>query len=168
VTWLSSVAIPDRGRRARLVRPVAAGDERTPVERAEAGLADLARPADPPQDALAPDLSGVTIQSRARREEAVFVESTDSEYWLALCFHSRDDKADILTRCGLEPDDPDKHLDARDFLERLIDRIVALPEADRANRDALRRALIPDRPRELRQKTIVNSRWLQHIPRERR
>lgn len=57
-------------------------------------------------------------RDRARNETDRFKASTDSEYWIAVCFTSRDEKEQFLARHNLA-DLGDKYLDGRQVDQRL-------------------------------------------------
>jgi hypothetical protein len=65
-------------------------------------LADLEYTGNLPADARA-ELNAVQqgFRDRAKREEQRFLLATDSEYWFALCFKTREDKERFLTRAKL-------------------------------------------------------------------
>lgn len=60
------------------------------------------------------------FRSRTQQENDRFRRATDSEYWIAVCFTSRDDKEAFLTEFGLT-DLGDKYLDGTKLAERLRD-----------------------------------------------
>lgn len=55
---------------------------------------------------------------RAKLERARFKDATDSEYWVALCFHNRAEKEAFLKEFGLSRLG-DKYLDGNRAAERL-------------------------------------------------
>lgn len=57
-------------------------------------------------------------RDRAKEEAARFKRATDSEYWVAVCFDSREEKDRFLQRAGLA-DIGDKYLDGREVANRL-------------------------------------------------
>lgn len=57
-------------------------------------------------------------RDRAKEEAARFKRATDSEYWFAVCFDSREEKDRFLQRAGLA-DIGDKYLDGREVANRL-------------------------------------------------
>lgn len=57
-------------------------------------------------------------RSRAKAEADRFKRATDSEYWVAVCFTSREEKDRFLHRAGLA-DIGDKYLDGREVADRL-------------------------------------------------
>lgn len=70
------------------------------------------------------------FKDRATREDQRFVDATDSEYWIALCFQTREQKEDFLREAGLT-DLGDKYLDGMQVAKRLgialVSRIPSLP-----------------------------------------
>lgn len=50
------------------------------------------------------------FKQRAEREQERFVDATDSEYWIAVCFQTRAQKEEFLEKLGLLADG-DKYLD---------------------------------------------------------
>ncbi len=65
------------------------------------------------------ELNGLadTFKARNKREQERFTEATDSEFWIALCFRSRDSKEAFLSRCELL-DVGDKYLDGHEVARR--------------------------------------------------
>jgi hypothetical protein len=59
-----------------------------------------------------------TMKGRERVERNRFLEATDSEYWVALCFQTRAQKDDFLRRMDLI-DLGDKYLDGLDVAARM-------------------------------------------------
>lgn len=57
-------------------------------------------------------------RDRAKAEADRFKRATDSEYWFAVCFDSREAKEQFLHRAGLA-DIGDKYLDGREVADRL-------------------------------------------------
>lgn len=57
-------------------------------------------------------------RDRAKAEADRFKRATDSEYWVAVCFDSREEKERFLQRAGLA-DLGDKYLDGREVADRL-------------------------------------------------
>lgn len=57
-------------------------------------------------------------RDRAKEEADRFKRATDSEYWVAVCFDSREEKERFLQRAGLI-DLGDKYLDGREVADRL-------------------------------------------------
>lgn len=55
-----------------------------------------------PLSAPAPEMSDLLkkLKAGARAEKDVFMENTDSEYWVALCFQTRAQKEEFLTKMG--------------------------------------------------------------------
>jgi hypothetical protein len=53
------------------------------------------------------------FQKRAKNEEKVFYEATDSEHWIAICFQSREQKEEFLAAKKWERHG-DKYLDGAD------------------------------------------------------
>lgn len=85
------LAMPDLG----LLPPVAAADQAADadkIEEMEAAMADLS-----------------TIAGRAKQEQARFRQATDTEFWLCLCFETREQKEEYLKRSKLD-DLGDKHI----------------------------------------------------------
>jgi hypothetical protein len=74
-------------------------------------------------------LSG--FKARARQEDQRFEDATDSEYWVCLCFQTRDQKEEFLRKKGWL-DLGDKYLDGMMVAEEegitLESRIPPLPE----------------------------------------
>lgn len=74
-------------------------------------------------------LSG--FRGRAKREDQRFVDATDSEYWVAVCFQTREQKDEFLQKAKLA-DLGDKYLDgmavARILGIRLDSRIPTMPQ----------------------------------------
>ena len=58
------------------------------------------------------------FKARNRNEQQRFEEATDSEYWFALCFHTRAEKEKFLQALGWM-DLGDKYLDGTVVAERL-------------------------------------------------
>lgn len=59
-------------------------------------------------------------RSRAKNEAKRFLAATDSEYWFAVCFTSREEKNAFLQKIGLGgPRDPDKYIPA-DLLTQVL------------------------------------------------
>lgn len=58
------------------------------------------------------------FKDRAKKEDERFVEATDSEYWIAVCFQTRDMKEEFLTKTGLL-DYGDKYLDGMQVAAKL-------------------------------------------------
>lgn len=71
---------------------------------AERKLAEINRP-------------GSSFKERAEAEKARFKLATDSEYWVCLCFETREQKQEFLTAVGHE--DGDKHVDGLALAARL-------------------------------------------------
>jgi hypothetical protein len=57
-------------------------------------------------------------RDRAKQEAGRFKRATDSEYWFAVCFTTREEKELFLQRAGLA-DLGDKYLDGREVTDRL-------------------------------------------------
>jgi len=57
-------------------------------------------------------------RDRAKAEADRFKRATDSEFWFAVCFDSREEKERFLQRAGLM-DIGDKYLDGREVADRL-------------------------------------------------
>lgn len=57
-------------------------------------------------------------RDRAKAESNRFKRATDSEYWVAVCFTTREEKEAFLERSGLA-DLGDKYLDGHDVAHRL-------------------------------------------------
>lgn len=82
-------------------------------------LADVDYTGDIETDALAElDALDAAFRDRRRREDRRFKQATDSEFWIALCFPSREDKERFLRKHGLI-DLGDKYLDGRAVDARL-------------------------------------------------
>ncbi len=74
------------------------------------------------------DLAGTTkaeltelqsaFQKRAKREDARFLEAVDTEYWLAVCFQTREQKEEFLRKLKLSGLG-DKYLDGRRVAKKL-------------------------------------------------
>jgi hypothetical protein len=58
------------------------------------------------------------FQKRAREENQRFEDATDSEYWIALCFQTREQKEEFLKKLDLL-DLGDKYLDGRAVADKL-------------------------------------------------
>lgn len=58
------------------------------------------------------------FQQRSEAEQKRFELATDSEYWLCVCFQSRDQKEEFLQASGLEPLG-DKYLDGWEVAKKL-------------------------------------------------
>ncbi len=58
------------------------------------------------------------FRSRARNENVRFEQATDSEYWVALCFQTRQQKEEFLTKLGLL-ELGDKYLDGMAVADKL-------------------------------------------------
>lgn len=70
------------------------------------------------------------FKSRAKEEAKRFTEATDSEYWLALCFQTREQKEEFLNKLKLI-DLGDKYLDGLRVAKRLNVDIEAETPKDR-------------------------------------
>jgi hypothetical protein len=70
------------------------------------------------------------FRERAKRENDRFVDATDSEFWVAICFQTRDQKEEFLRKAHLI-DLGDKYLDGMDVAKalgiKLTSRIPSLP-----------------------------------------
>jgi hypothetical protein len=95
----SKIALPDLG----LVRRPATA----------AASADLEEASTKALDQLQSD-----FQKRAKEEERRYADATDSEYWVAFCFQTREQKEEFLQKLGLL-DLGDKYLDGRAVAEKL-------------------------------------------------
>lgn len=58
------------------------------------------------------------FRDRAKQEAKRFADATDSEYWVAVCFKTRDEKERFLRKFGLA-NLGDKYLDGRRVEEKL-------------------------------------------------
>lgn len=58
------------------------------------------------------------FQTRAKTEQKRFEKATDSEYWVCVCFQTRDEKESFLKNAGLL-ECGDKYLDGWDVAEKL-------------------------------------------------
>lgn len=58
------------------------------------------------------------FKSAAANEQDHFVDNTDSEYWVCLCFQNRDQKEEFLRQAGLIADG-DKYLDGVEAAKKL-------------------------------------------------
>lgn len=71
------------------------------------------------------------FKNRAEREDQRFVDATDSEYWVAICFQTRDQKEEFLQKLGLL-EMGDKYLDgmrvAHKLGVKLESRVPPLPQ----------------------------------------
>lgn len=74
-----------------------------PVEEVEAKLAELPN----------------AIRARASKEQDRRTEATDSRYWVAVCFQTREEKEEFLAKAGLADMGEDIYLDGRETAERL-------------------------------------------------
>lgn len=82
---------------------------------------------DPEQDARATlDAVSEGFRARARDEEKRFRDSTDSEFWFAVCFQTRDQKEAFLSALKVLVHG-DKYVDGQVLAEALG---IALPKAD--------------------------------------
>lgn len=72
------------------------------------------------------------FRARERTERRRFEDATDSEYWIALCFQTREQKEEFLRKMGWS-DLGDKYLDGMACAERsgveLTSRIPPMPRA---------------------------------------
>lgn len=84
------------------------------VQPAEADpLADVEYTGDIEADALAElDALSSAFRDRRRQEDRRFKQATDSEFWLALCFETREQKEAFLTAFNMAQFG-DKYLDGR-------------------------------------------------------
>lgn len=89
-----------------------------------------------PEEAEVQALEEVTevlkgFKDRAKREDQRFTDATDSEYWVAVCFQTREQKEEFLRKAGWI-DLGDKYLDGMLVAEamkiRLDSRVPTLPE----------------------------------------
>lgn len=101
-----------------------------------AGVDDDPEPMPGPEEAEAEALAEVSeiltgFRGRAKREDQRFVDATDSEYWVAVCFQTREQKDEFLQKARLA-DLGDKYLDgmavARILGIRLDSRIPTMPQ----------------------------------------
>lgn len=56
--------------------------------------------------------------ARSKAEKARFEQVTDSEYWVAFCFETREQKQEFLEKAGLI-DEGDKHVDGLAFAKAI-------------------------------------------------
>lgn len=80
-----------------------------------------ARPVKPDKHAVPETPAGPVLEAIRARELAQrdsFRDATDSEFWVAVCFETREQKAEFLRRLDLA-DLGDKYLDGRAVAERL-------------------------------------------------
>ena len=56
--------------------------------------------------------------ARGKAEKARFEQVTDSEYWVAFCFETREQKQEFLEKAGLS-DEGDKHVDGLAFAKSI-------------------------------------------------
>lgn len=100
-----------------------------------AGRDDDLEPMPGPEEAEAEALAEVSeilsgFRGRAKREDQRFVDATDSEYWVAICFQTRDQKEEFLQKAKWA-DLGDKYLDGMAVAKvmgiKLQSRIPALP-----------------------------------------
>lgn len=70
------------------------------------------------------------FKARAKEENKRFIEATDSEYWIALCFQTRAQKEEFLEKLKLI-DLGDKYLDGLKVAKRLNVDIESPTPADR-------------------------------------
>lgn len=92
---------------------------------------DMPPPNEAEAEALAEASQVLTgFRERAKRENDRFVDATDSEYWIAICFQTRDQKEEFLRKTNLA-DLGDKYLDGMQVAQvmgiKLTSRIPALP-----------------------------------------
>ncbi len=64
------------------------------------------------EEGIADDMSGIltAFKERAQDENARLLDATDSEFWFAVCFQTREQKEEFLKKMGLL-DIGDKYLD---------------------------------------------------------
>lgn len=82
--------------------PLAAATDASPVDATEAALSATV----------------AALRERDKAEASRYVQATDSEYWLCLCFETRAQKEEFLSRMGLEGLG-DKHLNGLSVAKRL-------------------------------------------------
>ncbi len=63
------------------------------------------------------------VKARAAEERKRYELATDSEYWVCLCFPSREHKEEFLRNAGIPQKDGDKYLDGIAAAEKLGVRI---------------------------------------------
>jgi hypothetical protein len=89
--------------------------------------------ADAMQEAPKEDLSAVLdgFKERSKRENQRFLDATDSEYWVALCFQTREQKEEFLAKLKLL-DLGDKYIDGMEAAKvmgvKLTSRIPEMPK----------------------------------------
>jgi hypothetical protein len=82
-------------------------------------LADVEYTGDLEQDAIVElDALEAAFRDRRRQEDRRFKQATDSEFWVAVCFASRQQKEAFLARAGLA-EIGDKYLDGVRVAEKL-------------------------------------------------
>lgn len=100
-----------------------------------AGVDDDPEPMPGPEEAEAEALAEVSeiltgFRGRAKREDQRFVDATDSEYWIAICFQTREQKEEFLHKAHLI-DLGDKYLDGMAVAKvmgiKLTSRIPSMP-----------------------------------------
>lgn len=82
------------------------------------------------------------FKDRAEADQQRFVEATDSEYWFAVCFQTREQKEEFLRKTGLGETD-EKYLNGLEVARKLGVAIEA--------------------PTPPIRKTQFHSRWLKHV-----
>ena len=58
------------------------------------------------------DATALAFRERAKKEQARRLMAIDSEYWVCLCFHSREQKSEFLSKLNMQADS-DKYVDGR-------------------------------------------------------
>ena len=58
------------------------------------------------------------FKAQSKEERKTFIENVDSEYWVAICFQSREQKDEFLVQAGLAQYG-DKYLDGMDVAEHM-------------------------------------------------
>lgn len=96
-------------------------------------IVDATSPLTPPTELEA-------LQERSRREKAVYWDAVDSEFWVALCFHTRLHKEAFLRHAHLT-ELGDKYLDGQKVAE-----VLGIP--------------MPPPPPPVRSKFTINKRWI--------
>jgi hypothetical protein len=83
---------------------------------------------------------------RAQDDRARFLDATDSEYWFAVCFTSREQKEAFLNAVqwpGVEPDD--KYIHGEDIASALVIELPParfVPPGEKVNKDLVRLGVI--------------------------
>lgn len=95
------------------------------------------------------ELNGIRIGfvERAKREKARFELVTDSEYWFAACFQTRDQKEKFLKALGIIADG-DKYIDGTKLADRLgidIGPLVEFPQTRKIDKKLVALAANPEK-----------------------